>query len=51
MGTKERLLRRDYVIESYDFYNLVVLVFLSPLSDVSAANNLETSQGATNIKH
>ena len=51
MGTKERLLRRDYVIESYDFYNLLVLVFLSPLSDVSAANNLETSQGAINIKH
>ena len=51
MGTKERLLRRDYVIESYDFYNLLALVFLSPLSDVSAANNLETSQGAINIKH
>ena len=27
------------------------MVFLSPLSDVSAANNLETSQGAINIKH
>ena len=51
MGTKERLLRSDYVIESYDFYNLLALVFLSPLSDVSAANNLETSQGAINIKH
>lgn len=51
MGTKERLLRRDYVIESYDFYNLLALVFLSPLSDVSAANNLETSQSAINIKH
>ena len=51
MGTKERLLRRDYVIESYDFYNLLALVFLSPLSDVSAANNFETSQGAINIKH